>query len=467
MTLRIGNAAGTSRLLLVRISVVGSDPEIWRLIEVNSSLTLDQVHEVIQRVIGWRDSHLHTFTDTDPYERLPDRGGQGLAPRQWQIQSSLDNHLDGLLETEWTLGQVLTESSGPLFYEYDFGDGWIHRLELIEVVPAAAGDLMARVIQAERRGPLEDSGGIGGYMELLAALGDPAHESHHELAQWVADTLGPWQTFDPDVVDVDEINRELDRLFTSPDDGSQSAAPVSLLDELTRSRMPRGLQREFRSYLEAADIRGAIVIDAAVAERMVAPFLWLIRRIGVDGLQLTSVGWLPPVVVSNAMRDLQWGWRWIGAFNREQQTLPILLLRQNAQRLGLVRKLKGRLVLGAEAKKLLDDPVGLWFLLARSIARRQQHDYEQAAALLLALEVAAGKREGKREYLRPISFGLSALGWTTFTGWDLPTKAVADVIKQSWDVLFDLGVFVNDGRRHEVIGVTPEGRTFARAVLQA
>ncbi len=467
MAVRISNAAGTSSLLRVRISVVGSDPEIWRLIEMDSSLTLDRVHEVIQRVIGWRDSHLHRFTDMNPYEQPPGRGGQGLAPRQWQTQNSLDDEFDGLLETEWTLGQVLNESSGPLFYEYDFGDGWIHRLELIEVIPAATGDPMARAIHAERRGPLEDSGGIGGYRELLDVLADPAHERHHELAEWVVDTLGPWQSFDPDVVDIDQINRELDRLFTSPDDGSQSAAPVSLLDEFTRSRIPRGLQREFRSYLEAADIRGAIVIDAAVAERMVAPFLWLIRRIGVDGLQLTSVGWLPPVVVSDAMEDLGWASRWIGTFNRENQTLPIRLLRENAQRLGLIRKLKGRLVLGAEAKKLLDDPVGLWFLLARSLAHRQQHDYEQAAALLLALEVAVGKREGKREYLRPISFGLSALGWTTSTGWDLSTEVVADLIKQSWDALFDLGVFVNDGRRHEVIGVTPEGRTFARAVLQA
>ena len=467
MTVSLGNAAGTSRLLRVRISVVGSDPEIWRLIEVDSSLTLDWVHEVIQRVVGWRDCHLHSFMDTDPYQRLPNRGGQDLAPRRWFTQNSLNNDLKGLLETEWILGQVLTESSGSLFYEYDFGDGWIHRLELIEAIPATTGDPMARVIGAERRGPLEDSGGIGGYTELLDALGDPAHERHDELAGWVADTLGPWQLFDPDVVDIDQINRELDQLFSAPDDGSQSAAPVSLLDELTRSRMPLGFQREFRSYQEAADIRGAIIIDAAVAERMVAPYLWLMRRIGVDGLQLTSAGWLPPVVVSDAMRDLGWAWRWIGTFNRENQTLPILLLRENAQWLGLIRKLKGRLVLGAEAKKLLNDPVGLWFLLARSVAHRQKHDYEQAAALFLALEVVSGKREGKHEYLRPISFGLSALGWTTSTGWDLPAEVVADVIRQSWDVLFDLGVFINDGRRHEVIGVTPEGRTFARAVLQA
>lgn len=430
-------------------------------------LTLDKVHEVIQRVIGWRDCHLHSFMDTDPYKRLPNTGGLTLVPRYWYTQNSLDDDLDGLLETEWALGQVLTESTRSLFYEYDFGDGWLHHLELIEAIPTVTGHPMARVIEAERRAPMEDSGGVGGYKELLDALGDPAHERHDELAGWVAATLGPWQEFDPDAVDIDQINRELGRLFSAPEGDRQSAEPVSLLEEVTRSRMPQGLQREFRPYLEAVNIQGAIVIDAAVAERMVAPFLWLMRRVGADGLQLTSVGWLPPVVVSDAMRDLGWAWRWIGTFNRENQTLPILLLRENAQRLGLIRKLKGRLVLGAEAKKLLDDPVGLWFFLARSLAHRRKHDYEQAAALLLALEVAGGKRESKREYLQPISFGLSALGWTTSTGWDIPTEVVADVIKQSWDVLFDLGVFVNDGRRHEVTGVTSEGQTFVRAVLQA
>jgi hypothetical protein len=466
MNVRVSSDAGTSKLFRVRISVVGSDPEIWRLIDMDSSLTLDKVHEVIQRAIGWRDSHLHAFTDTDPYEQLHDRGKQGPEPRQWHTQNSLDNDLEGLLETEWTLGQVLTESSGPLFYEYDFGDGWIHRLELIDVIPAAVGQPLARVLDAVRHGPIDDSGGIGGYADLLDALADPTHERHYELTEWVAYTFGSWQEFDPDAVDVDQINRELDRLFSANDDGSRSAEPVSLLDELTK-RMPPGLQREFRSFLYATNIQKAIVIDAAVAERMVAPYLWLLRRVGADGLQLTSAGWLPPVVVSDAMRDLDWGWRWIGAFNREELTLPIQILRESAQRLGLIRKLKGKLVLGPAAKKLLDDPVGLWFLLARSLAHRQPHDYEKAAALLLALEVTVGKREVKGDYLQSVSFGLSALGWTTSTGWNLPEEVVADVIQVTWEVLFNLGVFVRGDYRREVIGVTPEGQTFARAILQA
>ncbi len=466
MTVRLISDAGTSKLFRVRISIVGSDPEIWRLFDVDSSLTLDKVHEVIQRVIGWRNSHLHAFTDFDPYDPPHHRGEQGPKPRQWQTQHALENDAEGLSETEWTLGQVLSEGSGPLFYEYDFGDGWIHRLELIEVISAAVGQPMARAIAAERHGPLEDSGGISGYAELVEALADQAHERHHELSEWVASTFGPWQRFDPDEVDIDQINRELSRFFAASDGGSDSTEPLSLLDEVT-NRMPPALQREFRSYLEAAEIQRAIVIDAVVAERMVTPYLWLLRRVGADGLQLTSAGWLPPVVVSDAMRDLDWGWRWIGAFNREDMTRPIQILRESAQRLSLIRKLKGRLVLGPAAKKLLDDPVGLWFLLARSFAHRQPREYEKAGTLLLALEVAAGKRVEKDDYLQPISFGLSASGWTTSTGWELPNNVVEDVIKLSWEVLRNLGVFVRGDYRHEVIGVTPEGQTFARAILQA
>lgn len=44
---------------------------------------------------------------------------------------------------------------------------------------------------------------------------------------------------------------------------------------------------------------------------------------------------------------------WIGKGNREDQTVPGLLLREGAQQLGLIRKIKGRLVRGEEGG---DDP---------------------------------------------------------------------------------------------------------------
>ena len=57
-------------LLRVKVSIVGSEPAIWRLFEIDPPLTMDRVHKVLQTAVGWRDSHLHSFTDIDPNVRL-------------------------------------------------------------------------------------------------------------------------------------------------------------------------------------------------------------------------------------------------------------------------------------------------------------------------------------------------------------------------------------------------------------
>jgi hypothetical protein len=197
---------------------------------------------------------------------------------------------------------------------------------------------------------------------------------------------------------------------------------------------------------------------------MTAPYLWLTRRIGPDGLSLTAAGWLPPAVVREAMTELGWAKDWIGKANREDQTLPVLQLRESAQRLGLIRKIKGRLVLTSAAKRLLDDPAGLWLFLARSIAHRHRHDSERDATLLLLLEVAAGKRTGWADYLEAVAFGLGALGWRTRTGAELEPNTVQGLLVDAREVLLNLGIF-DDRLGLEANTVKAPGQAFARAAL--
>jgi hypothetical protein len=140
-------------------------------------------------------------------------------------------------------------------------------------------------------------------------------------------------------------------------------------------------------------------------------------------------------------------------------------LREQAQRLGLLRKLKGRLLLSVAARPLLEDPVGLWFFLARSLAHRHRHDAERDATLLLALELAAD-RGTDHDCLPAVGFGLEVLGWSTGDGWGLPPEAVGELVRDSEHVLLELGV-LHRGRRGTVPAGTPEGRVFARAVLRS
>jgi hypothetical protein len=55
---------------------------------------------------------------------------------------------------------------------------------------------------------------------------------------------------------------------------------------------------------------------------------------------------------------------WIGKGNRESQTLPVLDLRESAQKVGLLRKHRGKLLLTAQGRAMRSDPVALWSLLA-------------------------------------------------------------------------------------------------------
>nr|WP_281250849.1 hypothetical protein [Sinomonas mesophila] len=97
----------------VRVTVVGSEPPIWRMLDVDGSLTLGELHDVLQRAVGWRDWHLHSFTDADP--TLPRRGADrpGPAPRVWSSGEPLLDDLGMLDEATVRLGEWVTATVGP------------------------------------------------------------------------------------------------------------------------------------------------------------------------------------------------------------------------------------------------------------------------------------------------------------------------------------------------------------------
>jgi hypothetical protein len=74
---------GVDSLLEVRVRLLECGPQIWRLLELADSLSLGQVHEVLQVAFGWEDTHLHRFTARDPFARLRPVDGEIIEPPQW------------------------------------------------------------------------------------------------------------------------------------------------------------------------------------------------------------------------------------------------------------------------------------------------------------------------------------------------------------------------------------------------
>ncbi len=171
------------RLYLLEIQMVDIEPAIWRRFVVPSSITLDRLHDVIQIVMGWADSHLHEFTiGKKRYTEYP------------------ESKEDGLECGRYRLGDLMKQKGRTFRYLYDFGDGWDHQLSLVDsryFNPEQQIELAC--LEGERACPPEDVGGVPGYGEFCKVLKDPNHEEYESYMEWSGGDYDS-ERFDADVV---------------------------------------------------------------------------------------------------------------------------------------------------------------------------------------------------------------------------------------------------------------------------
>ena len=143
-------------------------PPIWRRFQVASTDTLEDLHLVLQIVIGWTDSHLHEFSRQGDRYGIPDE----------EFPSDVKDEMDFRLE------QVLKKVGDKLHYVYDFGDSWEHEVLLEKVLPFDTTAILPICLGGERACPMEDVGGPPGYENFLEAIKDSSHPEHEELLEW-------------------------------------------------------------------------------------------------------------------------------------------------------------------------------------------------------------------------------------------------------------------------------------------
>ena len=185
------------RLYLLKISLLGIEPEIWRRFVVPADITLDRLHDVIQIVMGWQDYHLHAFTiGKKRYTEYP------------------EEKEDGAEDGRYRLVDLIKQKGRTFHYVYDFGDHWEHEITL-EDSQYVSPDLDAFVecIDGARACPPEDVGSVPGYYEFCKALDDPEHEEHESYKEWYAGF--PWYdtVFKSEQFDIEKVSIELDKYF--------------------------------------------------------------------------------------------------------------------------------------------------------------------------------------------------------------------------------------------------------------
>ncbi|NDL60179.1 plasmid pRiA4b ORF-3 family protein [Phytoactinopolyspora sp. XMNu-373] len=438
----------------VRVDVKGTKPPLWRRLELASDLFLDDVHDVIQFAFGWTDSHLHRFA-SGPTFHSPET-------EYYLCEFEVDEGEVGVPEGDVRLDEVLVEPGDKLLYNYDFGDDWEHVVKLEAIAPRDDDAPRALCTGGKRPGPAEDCGGVHGYELFVAANEASSPERERAIAElnriYGDDIDFSWHA--PTPFDIAQINDALAELGV--DSAGESDVPGPLAEVVDAVRTTAG-RRQLRTLLAQAALDEQVKVDPETAARMSRGYLWLMNRVGDDGIKLTESGYLPPSVVKAALSELELEDEWPGSGSREHQTAPVLYLRESAQAAGLVRKYRGKLLLSSRGRALRDDPVGLWWRLAEQTPSPKLKDpAEMHAGLFFLLVVAAGVAEDREEVVADL---LGAVGWRNADGTLLTPFMASDAAFETKAMLRRVGGFARApgspfGR------VTPEGVLFAQAALR-
>lgn len=179
----------------LKVSLLYSEPLIWRRIQVPVNLTLARLHDVIQLCMGWTDTHLHQFMIDRNFYGPVDIGDD------WSEIKALD-------ESKFRLCDLVADMQKRCVYEYDFGDGWQHEIEIEKVIdPADKPSNYPVLLAGERACPPEDIGGIPGYEDFLAAMSDPESDEYEDMRGWYGNG-----TFDPNFFEMVGINKILKKI---------------------------------------------------------------------------------------------------------------------------------------------------------------------------------------------------------------------------------------------------------------
>lgn len=134
-------------IVQIRIALQDIEPPIWRRVQVPTDFPLRRLHDLIQAVMGWLDSHLHQFEIGDKlYGQSEIAGEDHFGPPLYSDRNT-------------RLAQLLERGIDRFTYTHDFGDDWCHEIEIERTLKAQPGVAYPILVAGERRGPPEDCGG--------------------------------------------------------------------------------------------------------------------------------------------------------------------------------------------------------------------------------------------------------------------------------------------------------------------
>ncbi|RWR07763.1 plasmid pRiA4b ORF-3 family protein [Siminovitchia fortis] len=185
-----------------KVTLMHMSPPVWRRLQVDSSMTFYQMHEIIQAAFDWDDYHLHAFM-------MKKSSGRNI--HQIEIGSDDNdpwgfNMHDIYDEKEEKLSDWFLVEKDKAVYTYDFGDDWKHEILLEKIISPKEGVLYPHCVKAVQYAPEEDSRG-----ELLEELYEVEEVDSKKLTAAVNKALSPFAK--PVETNSDQMDINMKELF--------------------------------------------------------------------------------------------------------------------------------------------------------------------------------------------------------------------------------------------------------------
>ena len=167
-----------------KVSIQGTSPLVWRSFLAHEFIELNELHDLIQITMGWKNCHLYSFEiNKKSYSNMDDDMGFG----------------DKTFDAEGVLLCDILEETKVFTYIYDFGDSWIHEVEIVKILEHDSRMIYPVCIDGDNACPPEDCGGVGGFAELKRVLAGTKCVEQDELLDWLGGFYNPF-TFDSNII---------------------------------------------------------------------------------------------------------------------------------------------------------------------------------------------------------------------------------------------------------------------------
>lgn len=216
------------RDFVIRIALVRSksttarelNPSVWRLVKLSAHLKPNVLHDkILAPVMGWtRNYHTYTFSDGRKTWLEQNTSAPDL------MHASMVTSGNVLDPADARLGDLLKKVGDMILYTYDLGDGWYHKIELLEILPKKESNGACVVQAGAMRCPDEDGEGCNTYQEdvLNLVLEMKKNPHDHDTARKLAkncfgrhNALNVRGRFDPNEFSKEKAQAAVDKALNS------------------------------------------------------------------------------------------------------------------------------------------------------------------------------------------------------------------------------------------------------------